>query len=217
MASFSININAYGNLPPTQLGVLTLTLDYNEAYIFTEANFTTETIPPYSDPEGDLAYAVKIITIPATGVLALNAVPVIANDIITIANINSNLLVYTADVGTITAYGESFTFDVSDLGSLTFGGLTGTVTINVGAETNLPPSAVGDGNETIDYGETLVFTRAMFTTSTTPPYADPEGDAALELKIIVLPGEGTLKLNGVNVATNQIILFTDAGSGIFIG
>jgi hypothetical protein len=214
MASFAININAYGNLPPTQLGTLNLALNHNQAYIFTVANFTTETIPPYSDPEGDAASLIKITTLPTTGVLALNSIAVTLNQEITVADINSNLLVYTADVATLTTYSESFQFDIADIGSGVFPGLTGNISISVAAKVNLPPTAVGDGSETIDYGETLVFTRAMFTTNTTPPYADPEGDAALDLKITQLPGEGKIKLNGVNVTTNQIVPFSSIDAGL---
>ena len=83
------------------------------------------------------------------------------------------------------------------------------------AYTNQAPTTVGDGTETTAYGNTIVYTRAMFTTNTTPPYSDPEGDAALNLKVITLPTIGTLKLNTVDVTLNQIISFTDIDSGLF--
>jgi len=214
MANFAININAFTNLPPDQLGIFTLILDHNEVYTFSLSNFTSETIPPYNDPEGDDAETIKIITIPATGVLALNAVPVIAGDDISRTDIINNLLVYTADAGTLTAYDEVFTFNVADQGSLSFSATSGTVAVNVSASVNQPPSVVGDGDETIDYGETLVFTRAMFTTSTTPPYADPEGDAALDLKITQLPFEGVIQLNGVPIVVNTVVPFASIDAGL---
>ena len=83
------------------------------------------------------------------------------------------------------------------------------------AYTNQAPTTVGDGTETTAYGNTIVYTRAMFTTNTTPPYSDPEGDAALNLKVITLPTIGTLQLNAVNVTLNQIISFADIDSGLF--
>jgi len=87
-------------------------------------------------------------------------------------------------------------------------------TIIVDEYVNQPASEVGDGSATINYGETLVYTRAMFTTNTTPPYADPEGDAALNLKVLSLPIAGLLKLSGVNITINQIIPFTSIDSGL---
>lgn len=214
MASFAININAYDNQPPSQIGNLTLSLDHNEAYTFSVASFTTGTVPPYADPEGDAASLVKILTLPTTGELRLNGILVTLNQEITVANIASNLLVYTAAIGQTGTYQDTFTFDVADVGSATFSGLTGTVTLNVAAIINQPPGTVGDGAVTIDYGETLIFTRAMFTTATTPPYADPEGDAALNLKITALPVDGNIKLNGVNVVVNQIVSFADIDIGL---
>lgn len=87
-------------------------------------------------------------------------------------------------------------------------------TVNVTAYENQPPSSVGDGSSTIDYGETLVYTRAMLTSALSPAYSDPEGDPADKLKIITLPGKGKLKLNGVDVIINQIIDFTDIDNSL---
>lgn len=88
-------------------------------------------------------------------------------------------------------------------------------TININAFVNQPPSTVGDGSQTIDYGDTIVFTRAMLTSMLAPAYSDPEGDPAGQLKIIGLPSVGTLQYNGVDVIVNQIINFTDIDSGLF--
>lgn len=89
-------------------------------------------------------------------------------------------------------------------------------TITVDSYTNLPPDVVGDGSETTDHATTIVYTRAMFTTNTVPAYNDPEGDAALNLKITSLPADGLLKLNGVNINLNQVLSFVDdIDSGLF--
>jgi hypothetical protein len=216
MANFAININAAVNNPPSQLGTFTLPLDYNETHVFTVANFTTETIPPYVDPEGDGVQTVRITSLPSTGALRLSTVAVTLNQDIAVADITAGNLDYVADAGTTTEYSENFTFDIADTGSGTLSGLVGTVSITVAAEVNQPPSVVGDGSETIDYGASLVFTRAMFTTATTPPYSDPEGDAALNLRVTSLPVDGTLQLNGTPVAINQIISFADIDAGLFV-
>jgi len=214
MALFTVTIGAYVNLAPSVIGDNTINLEHNETYIFTLANFTTETIPAYSDPEGDIADTVEITTITTTGILNLIAVPVIALDIITTANFTANSLNYVADIGTLTAYSESFTFDVSDVGSLTLAGLTGTININVAAKDNEPPTVVGDGSMTIAYGETGVFTEAMFSTGTTPAYSDPEGDLAFNLRILTLPTLGVILYNGVPVVDNDVIAFSEIGLGL---
>ena len=60
----------------------------------------------------------------------------------------------------------------------------------------------------------VVLTSAFFTTDTSPAYNDPEGDAPYKLKILSLPAEGTLKLNGVAVSVNDEILFTDIDNSL---
>ena len=90
-----------------------------------------------------------------------------------------------------------------------------TFTVTTNSKQNLPPSQVGDGNASTDYGVTIVFTRADFTTNTTPPYLDPEGDTASLLRVLTLPTTGTLQLNSVDVVLNQVISFSDIDSGLF--
>lgn len=87
--------------------------------------------------------------------------------------------------------------------------------VTVDSYVNLPASQVGDGTESTDHGVDIVFTGAMFTSNTTPPYADPEGDAALNLKVTSLPASGTLKYVGASVTLNQVISFADIALGKF--
>src|SRR5690606_18377166 len=97
----------------------------------------------------------------------------------------------------------------------TYSGLTpGIITYIVSEKANEPPSEVGDNSLTTNYGVTIVFTVANFTTGTTPAYSDPEGDTASKLKILTLPSTGNLKLNGINVSINQVIDFSDINTGL---
>lgn len=86
--------------------------------------------------------------------------------------------------------------------------------ITINNQENLPPTEVGDGSKTINYGSILTFTRADFTSNTTPPYSDPEGDPASLLKILSLPTRGFIKLNNTRVTVNQIISFDDIDAGL---
>jgi hypothetical protein len=212
MASFTVTINAYSNLPPSSIGDNTINLDYNETYVFTLNDFKN-TIPAYSDPEGDEVETVKITSLPSIDLL-LSAVPVILDQEITKADIDAGNLTYVADPGDTDGYSDSFDFDIADVGSSTYSGLTGTISINAGAQDNQPPSAVGDGSTTIDYGETLIFTAAIFTSGTTPAYADPEADAAAFVKILTLPALGVIKYNGTDVNENDVISIADINLGL---
>jgi len=212
MGIITLDISAKSNEGPTS-GIGSLTLEYNELYDFTLADFTTKTFPRYSDPEGDALSNVKIVTLPATGTLTLSGVAVTPGQNITKTSINAGNLRYQADPADLDGYDTSFTFSVSDVGSGTFSS-TNPFTINVDEKVNEAPSEVGDGSATIDYGETLVFTKAMFTSSTTPPYSDPEGDSAFLLKITSLPTLGFIKLNGSNIVARTIITFENIDDGL---
>lgn len=215
MAVITLAIAAESNQPPNKPGVVSVNLAYNQLYAFTVADFTTLASPAYSDPEGDAFQNVKILTIPTQGALTINAIAAAPNDIVTEAQIIAGLLKYQCDVADLDGYSENFTYTTSDIGSNTYSTFSGTVAVVVAAEiANLPPSSVGTGSATIAYGETLVFTRAMFTTGTTPAFSDPEGDPALFLKITGLPALGEIQINGIPVATDEVIDFDDIDLGL---
>lgn len=215
MALFTLNVGAQVNQPPSTLGSIVINLNYNDLHVFTLAEFTTSTVPPYADPEGDALRSIRVLTLPSQGTLLLSAVPVGVNDEIFEASITGGLLTYQADPGDTDGYSSNFTWDASDVGSATFAGLTGTTNINVLSLVNSPPTEVGDNTLATDFGTTIVFTAADFTSGTTPPYSDPEGDPASQLQVLSLPAQGQLRLNNVPVSINQIIDFTDIIAGNF--
>jgi len=108
---------------------------------------------------------------------------------------------------------QSLGINVGDIEELIENNNMGLFTINNGAYVNQPPSQVGDYSMSVANRATTVLTLAMFTTNTTPAYSDPEGDAASAVRIDTLPGDGVLKLSGVNVTVGQIILAADINAG----
>jgi hypothetical protein len=84
--------------------------------------FTTNTVPPYSDPEGDAALNLKVLTLPTIGLLKYNAINVTLNQIIPFSGIDSGLLIYVPDNTNLNAYNASFTFQIADAGSGIFVG-----------------------------------------------------------------------------------------------
>jgi hypothetical protein len=79
--------------------------------------------------------------------------------------------------------------------------IMGTITLNISARSNQPPSSTGWLALDLAYNQTHVFTLENFTTETNPAYADPEGDLLNNIKISNLPQSGELQLN--NVASSQ--------------
>ena len=225
MASFTITSGEKSNLPPSSIGDNKFKMENSESKIFTIADFTTQTRPVYVDPEGDAVSKLKIITLGLVDTdLELSNVAVTVNQEIDASDIIAGLFSITDDGTNAASHISEFTFKLSDVGSNQFSAGTGTFTAEITETENLP-ATVGNGSATIDYGETLVFTRAMFTSLTTPAYADPEGDLADLLKVTSLPEVTTqvtqtgvqtfgIKLDGVPVIVNQIINFSDIDLGL---
>jgi hypothetical protein len=210
MGIITLDINAKPNRPPSQSGWLAIALGYGINHTFTVANFTTETTPSYSDPEGDPLKEIKVTSLPTQGILKLAGTPIIVNDVITSAQLGGSLFTYESDSGDTDGYTDSYMrFTVSDTGSSTFTTSPKIVTFTVEGNVNEPPSQVGDGELDIVVGSTTVFTRAMLTVGLNPMYQDPEGDIALNLLVEVVPVFGNLFLSGVLVVDGQIIPFTE--------
>lgn len=119
MAIFKITSTAYINKPPTHVGNISIDANNRATTILTAAMFTSSTTPPYSDPEGDAADAVKIESLPATGQLTFNDTPVTIGQIITIEDINGNKLKYISPNQNEESI-DTFNFSVRDAGSMTF-------------------------------------------------------------------------------------------------
>lgn len=180
--------------------------DGTDTYTFNESQFKVN----FTDADGELPDLVEISVLPITGTLQYNGQDISSGFLFNIEDASN--LTYIRDNS---QYTDTFKFKTSDNNEThkIFSDMA-TFTITVDGQVNQPPSAVGDGSRTTSYGTTITFTRADFTTNTTPPYADPEGDAAATLKVLSLPATGTLKLNGVDVSINDEIDFTteiDAG------
>ncbi len=142
MTTMTININATVNLPPSQTGVLTLNIDNSSTHIFTQANFTTETVPVYLDPEGDNANNIKITQLTTNGVLQKNGIPVNTNDNISFVDINAGNFAYVTNAADQTLHVDTFNFSISDEGSDQFTP-GGSGVINVAAYVNQAPTTGG--------------------------------------------------------------------------
>lgn len=117
MANFTINVDGKINQPPV-IGDGSAVTPYNQTLVFTREMFTTNTVPPYHDPEGDLPLKLKITSLPTTGVMSLRGVPLIVNQEIDFVNdIDSGELTYTPDGQIVNEQNIDFTFSIMDSGS----------------------------------------------------------------------------------------------------
>tara|TARA_R110002020_G_scaffold100855_1_gene238048 strand:+ start:16030 stop:16767 length:738 start_codon:yes stop_codon:yes gene_type:complete len=214
---YTITNSGLQNGRPTSIGSNTINIESQAIHTFTVANFTTETLPVYSDPEDDALSYIEILSITTQGILELNGSVVNVGDQISVAGLTTGNLIYTANQADIVGYSEKFQFDCADTGSNSLSGLsTGIITMEVGAADNLPPDVIGDKTVNLNYDSSHVFSAADFTTETTPAYHDPEGDDPSKVKILDLPDTGTLVFNGSNVVANQEITVAELDAGYLV-
>lgn len=193
----TINTAAAGSMPD----------EGDDTYTFSEAEFKID----FTDADGDSPDQVKIVTLPGGGgTLQYNGTDIAAGFLFEIEDA-ANLTYVRVD----NPYVDTFIFQTSDDNTTNklFSNMA-TFTMTVNGQINQPPT-IGDGSQTTAYATTIVFTRADFTTNTTPAYSDPEMDAADKLRVDSLPATGNLQLNAVNVTVSQEIDFTDIDAGLF--
>lgn len=135
-----------------------------------------------SDPDNNPITAIKVSD-PANGTLTFNS---------------NGSFTYVHNNGLSTS--DSFTYKVND------GAVDGnTVTVTIGINASNTPPVVSNITKTGTGFAPIPFTVIDFTSK----YTDPDGDPLVKVKIVSLPPNGVLKLNGVPVIANQEILVAD--------
>ena len=209
----SITSLSKANGRPSSIGSNDISILNAETYTFTKKDFTDETTPVYSDPEGDEMSYVKILSLPSSGELTLDGNVVSIGTNIPSSDIILGKFKYVSDSSNSNSQNVFFSFDLADEGSQTVSGLPGGLFyINIAEAVNNPPDSVGDNTLFISYGEEVSITIDNFTTETTPPYNDPEGDSAYKIKILTLPSIGKLRYKGLDVQVNQEVLVSELGN-----
>ena len=78
---------------------------------------------------------------------------------------------------------------------------------------NQPPDVVGDYSTTAGNRAVFTITPGMFTNLTTPPYHDPENDAAQAIRVDSLPTNGATLMLGSNPVTIGAIIVMNTIAG----
>ncbi|MCX6876575.1 MAG: Ig-like domain-containing protein [Verrucomicrobia bacterium] len=182
-ADMTVNVTP-DNDPPTSTGG-SVSMKSNTVKTFAAANFQ------FSDVDtGDTLGAIKVTTLPATGILNLYGAPVSENDVVSAGDILA--LTYTPTMGYSGA--DSFDFQVSD-GTAFSADAVMAITITV----NQVPASTG-GSVTLRMNTVKTFTAANF------PFSDADsGDTLSAIKVVTALPAGTLNLGGTPVSLGEVI------------
>ena len=160
----------------------------NTAYAFMADDFGFE-----DDDAGDTLESVKIITPPASGTLALDGTEVMADDVVTTAQLDAGELTFTPVAGATGKPYTSFTFKVND------GTLDSAAAYTMSIAVNTAPT--GTDNTVATARDTAyAFMAGDFG------FADTDtGDTLDSVKIVTPPGLGTLALDGTEVMADAVV------------
>ena len=149
---------------------------------------------------GDALESVTIATLPAAGSLTNDGTAVTVDQSITVADIDADKLVFTPATNAIGDPYTSFTFKVSDGTADSASAYTMTVDVT---DANAAPTAANGGATTAE-DTPYAFSAADFG------FADADmGDMLASVRIVTLPGAGSLTNDGAPVTPGQPIARAD--------
>ena len=187
--TITFNVNSVNDAPT---GIdKTITTNEDTDYVFTVSDFG---FGDAVDSPSNALTAVKISTLPASGTLRLKGLSVMAGESVSVADINSGLLIWTPASHSSGAGNASLTFQVQDNGGTANGGVdldqsANTITFNVNSINDAPTGT----DKTITTNEDSVYT----LTASDFGFGDANDSPANELsvvKITTIPGAGLAHL-----------------------
>ena len=178
----------------------TVTTGVGTAYAFTADDFG------FADMDtGDTLASVTIVTVPTPGTLALDGTAVLADAVVTTAQIDGDMLTFTPVAGASGDPYTTFTFKVNDGTDDSASAYTMTIDVTAAPVTNTAPTA---DHNTVTTGAAYAFTAADFG------FMDADAGATLaSVKIVTVPAAGTLALAGTAVALNDVVTKAQIDAG----
>ncbi len=156
--------------------------------------------------------AVTISQLPGDGTLLLNAIPVNTDQVITISDIDSNLLTYAPESDASGVANDNFGFRVHDDGGNSDDGVSvdqqqRVITFNITNVSDAPSG--GDNTVTTPEDTDHVFIADDFR------FTDPQDNDSFNSIIITsLPTSGILKLNGAPLNAGSVVEINAINSGV---
>ena len=185
-------INVLPQDPPV-LSDVPKTSKEDETITFAPEDFINQ----FHDPDSDPLAHVLITGLPTEGVLLLDGVPVSAGDEIAAIDLNKLTLVPPAD------FNGTISFGWSAYDGFQYADTDAVVSLTISAVQDLPE--LSDLTKAGEEDQTLTFTATDFTDQ----FSDADDELLTKVRIVTLPENGTLLLNGVPVSTGDEIAVAD--------
>lgn len=196
----TVTLNIYPVNDPPVVADVSRSANEDNIITFTLADFTGK----FTDAENHALTSVKIISLPANGVLKLSGAALSINSELTPTDIPN--LTFTPDLN----WNGSTSFGWNGSDGTVYASTPASVLITINPVNDIP--VVSDFSKSVNEDATLSFTASDFTTS----FSDADGNSLTKIIITALPANGKLQLNGVDVQVNDEIAFSDIGALRFI-
>ena len=195
--TMTIDVNAVNDAPTA--ADRTVTTDEDTAYAFDASDFG------FADADtGDGLASVRVVTVPGSGTLAVSGSAVSADREVAASDLGGNLT-YTPAADAHGSGYASFTFRVSD--GTDESAADYTMTIDVTPVNDAPTAA--DQTVTTDEDTAYAFEASDFG------FADTDtGDGLASVRVVTLPGSGTLAVSGSAVSADREVAASDLGGNL---
>ena len=164
--------------------------------------------------DGNTFNGVRVASLPGAGSLRLNGTPVVVNQDVSAADIAANRLVFTPAANANGNGHASFDFQVRDNGGTANGGIDLDPTPNTLTFDVMP---VNDAPSGTSATLTILEDTPRTLTAVDFGFSDPvEGHAFNGVRVVSLPGAGSLRLNGSPVTLNQTVSAADLAANLLV-
>ena len=199
-ATQTIHVHSINQLP--EISEFSKSLSEDGYLPFDHTDFSAN----YSDEDGEPLVSVKITALPANGTLSILGDYVTLDQVLSLADLD--VLSYTPDSNFFGS--DSFQWDASD--GTDFSGSPVFVDLSIIPVNDLP--TLGDITKSANEDTTITFNSSDFSSQFTD--TDP-GDVLIDVKVVTLPENGTLKLGANAVSAGQVIPESSLGSLTYLG
>lgn len=196
--TMTIDISTTNTSPRTANNTVAVSED--TSYAFQLSDF------PFIDADGDVMTHVQITSLELDGSLTMSGEEISVNDVILVDDITSNKLEFTPTPNAVSAYHNRFHFRVHD--GAAYSESECAMAIDIAPVNDAPTASNGSvsTNEDVVY----VFAPSDFN------FMDVDGDTMAHIQITSLEVVGSLKLNGVDLRTSDVIPMEDIRAGKLI-
>ena len=158
----------------------------------------------FADVDGNPVSKIRIVSLPANGILRLSGIAITAGSEISSSNISNISFIPAPDWNGTT----SFSYNGSD--GFTYADLSAQIILNINSDND--PPVVTDISKSGTEDISVSFNSADFNSA----FSDVDGNSLSRIRIVSLPSNGVLKLSGIAISAGTEISSSNIANLVFV-